>query len=185
MHLPLYAGSAAPATHWVVPALAPAPPGANVLVTDGGVIKLADFGAVKRLRAAVDKGSIVRYVSGRYSSLPSPACRRLAEPLARSPTGSQNPRPGDTPPEGGPTESKREEGEEGSSLTTGTFVGTPLWTAPEVLRNDVPDAEASWEKADIWSVGCTVVEMATGRTPWVRVEPISLDLGRGATGSPR
>jgi len=42
--------------------------------------------------------------------------------------------------------------------------GTALWMAPEVIREDQP--EKAWKKADMWSVGCTVVEMFTGKPPW-------------------
>eukprot|EP00760_Papus_ankaliazontas_P013203 PhM_4_TR15662/c6_g1_i1/m.3406/K20717/YDA; mitogen-activated protein kinase kinase kinase YODA len=43
------------------------------------------------------------------------------------------------------------------------FAGTPLWMAPEVLReqSDMID----WH-ADIWSLGCTVMEMLTGKHPF-------------------
>ena len=42
-----------------------------------------------------------------------------------------------------------------------TICGTPLWMAPEVLRNEKLDFAS-----DIWSLGCTVIEMATGSPPW-------------------
>ncbi|KAH7442134.1 hypothetical protein KP509_03G072600 [Ceratopteris richardii] len=39
--------------------------------------------------------------------------------------------------------------------------GTPLWMAPEVLRGEQQGFES-----DIWSLGCTVVEMLQGVPPW-------------------
>ncbi|KAK6154437.1 hypothetical protein DH2020_008685 [Rehmannia glutinosa] len=42
-----------------------------------------------------------------------------------------------------------------------TFSGTPAYMAPEVARGE----EQSFA-ADVWALGCTVIEMATGSNPW-------------------
>jgi len=84
--------------------------GANVLVGNDGTIKLADFGASKRL------GANSTVMSG---------------------TGTG---------------------------TGGNPKGTPLWMAPEVIK--ATQSARGWKKADVWSVGCTVIEMLTGQPPW-------------------
>ncbi|KAJ6767395.1 CCR4-NOT TRANSCRIPTIONAL COMPLEX SUBUNIT CAF120-RELATED [Salix purpurea] len=65
---------------------------------------------------------------------------------------------------------KRVDEESGADWeTTASIAGTPLYMAPEVAR-----AEQQGFPADIWAVGCTVVEMATGQAPWANVaDPVS------------
>lgn len=42
-----------------------------------------------------------------------------------------------------------------------TVSGTPLYMAPEAARG-----EQQGFPADVWALGCTIIEMATGRAPW-------------------
>ncbi|KAF2570040.1 hypothetical protein F2Q70_00002982 [Brassica cretica] len=58
--------------------------------------------------------------------------------------------------------------------------GTPFWMAPEVINPKRTDGYGS--SADIWSLGCTVLEMLTGQIPYCDLEnPIQalFRIGRG------
>ena len=99
--------------------------GANCLVGNDGVIKLADFGASKQWRS-----------SGKSTGLD----------LGGSPSNDNNP---SSPPS-----------------QSGEIKGTPSWMAPEVIRDQ--GLNINWKKADVWSLGCTTLEMITGRPPWYK-----------------
>jgi serine/threonine protein kinase len=84
--------------------------GANCLVGNDGVVKLADFGNSKQWR---NTAAVV--------------------------TTHQNSSQGD-------------------------ITGTPCWMAPEVIKEK--SGNISWKKADVWSLACTTLEMASGQPPW-------------------
>ena len=47
------------------------------------------------------------------------------------------------------------------------MTGTPMYMSPEVITGTSAGRRGS---IDIWSLGCVVLEMATGRRPWANLD---------------
>ncbi|XP_057417745.1 mitogen-activated protein kinase kinase kinase 3-like [Lotus japonicus] len=50
-----------------------------------------------------------------------------------------------------------------------SFKGSPYWMAPEVVMN----TNGYGLPVDIWSLGCTILEMATSKPPWSQFEGVA------------
>ncbi|KAF2639854.1 MAP kinase [Massarina eburnea CBS 473.64] len=49
----------------------------------------------------------------------------------------------------------------------GSMTGTPMYMSPEVIRGGNLGRHGA---VDIWSLGCVILEMATGRRPWANMD---------------
>lgn len=48
-----------------------------------------------------------------------------------------------------------------------SMTGTPMYMSPEVIKGENPGRAGA---VDIWSLGCVILEMATGRRPWANLD---------------
>jgi mitogen-activated protein kinase kinase kinase len=48
-----------------------------------------------------------------------------------------------------------------------SLTGTPMYMSPEVIKNDKRGRQGAM---DIWSMGCVILECATGRKPWSHLD---------------
>lgn len=54
-----------------------------------------------------------------------------------------------------------------SSKPNKSMTGTPMYMSPEVIKGENPGRAGA---VDVWSLGCVVLEMATGRRPWANLD---------------
>ena len=109
--------------------------GDNVLISFHGFAKLADFGCSKKLGGASFEATSV--IIERESSVSSSGTGMTTNDSVK-------------------TQAANDQG------MAKTLVGTPLYIAPEVLTES---AEGYFESADIWSIGCLVLDLF-GKKPW-------------------
>ncbi|KAG6866946.1 hypothetical protein C0991_003862 [Blastosporella zonata] len=67
----------------------------------------------------------------------------------------------------------------GNRVNRPSLQGSVFWMAPEVVKQS-----AHTRKADIWSVGCLVVEMLTGEHPWAQLTQMQAIFKIGSSAKP-
>ncbi|KAJ3829033.1 ste11-like protein [Lentinula raphanica] len=67
----------------------------------------------------------------------------------------------------------------GARVHRPSLQGSVFWMAPEVVKQS-----AHTQKADIWSVGCLVVEMLTGEHPWAQLTQMQAIFQIGSSAKP-
>ena len=55
----------------------------------------------------------------------------------------------------------------GALGTNNSLTGTPMYMSPEIIKNDKRGRRGAM---DIWSLGCVVLEFATGKKPWSNLD---------------
>lgn len=70
---------------------------------------------------------------------------------------------------------------ESESIVSG-LKGTPNWMAPEVIKGTA--MTVGWMKADVWSLGCSIVEMLTAKIPYAEYDNPVTAMFRIASGEP-
>ncbi|KAK3901488.1 hypothetical protein C8A05DRAFT_34837 [Staphylotrichum tortipilum] len=48
-----------------------------------------------------------------------------------------------------------------------SMTGTPMYMSPEAIKGEAP---GHFGAGDVWSLGCVILEMATGRRPWANLD---------------
>jgi serine/threonine protein kinase len=162
--------------------------GANVLLAGegGDTIKLADFGNAQYLVKLIDQAASPQAAAGRpgQANVASVSCCCTLWGSSSSGSGtsnsssssssSSNSSDSNSMGDGGKERQKQKQLKEEAlqraqrsdvvspEALRGRLAGTPHFMAPEVIMQ-LPNVNLP---SDIWSLGCTVLEMLTGEQPW-------------------
>ncbi|PGH01472.1 STE/STE11/SSK protein kinase [Helicocarpus griseus UAMH5409] len=64
----------------------------------------------------------------------------------------------------------RGQAKDGQRKNQKSVTGTPMYMSPELVRGEIGHTSGRHGCMDIWSLGCVILEMATGHRPWSGVD---------------
>ncbi|KAI8098934.1 kinase-like domain-containing protein [Halteromyces radiatus] len=152
---------------------------ANLLIDwDTGIVKLADFGvsnflSIETYSSTDINGDSLDIGQNNESSITlATNTKHLSGTIAAANSGSNirlNESPLTLQQRPLPRNQRRTINSFGKRLVRQSFVGTPLYIAPEILLE-----QSYGNKVDIWSLGITLIELAVGRPPYHQYDPSTI-----------
>jgi mitogen-activated protein kinase kinase kinase len=129
----------------------------NILLDHDGVIKFVDFGAAKMIAR---QGKTLAGAAAPTGGAEPIMAQQQPHPHSHPQSMAPPPPPQKLLP-GAAAPAAAGAGRQNS------MQGTPMYMAPEVIRGSAAGRTGA---ADVWSLGCVVLEMVTGRRPWASLD---------------
>lgn len=129
----------------------------NILLDFNGIIKYVDFGAARKIAR---NGTVIM-----RNSMPKNESKNTVNTHATTTTSESTASIIHTG--GSDTKTSSVITEIGTTNVQG-MIGTPMYMAPESITGS--KYKGAFGADDVWSLGCVVLEMITGRRPWAKLD---------------
>lgn len=129
----------------------------NILLDFNGIIKYVDFGAARKIArngTVMQRSKVIKEESKDTMNTPTSVNTNTSTPTTVTSTGTD-------------TKTNSIISDTNASNVQG-MIGTPMYMAPESITGS--KHKGAFGADDVWSLGCVVLEMITGRRPWANLD---------------